>query len=286
MLEFIMSHFNAAMPHTILPLSLLLFALVAVHAKLMLGSWKLSLEMLFSGWLLAYAVEEFAIRLTGFYYFTELMGPKLDVIPIALPCLWVAYIYAAWFVTNLILDGSPLPKDFGLPRIIAGAVVGVLVLTAIDLIADPIAVDNKWWVWVHEGKYFGVPLLNFLCGWFPIGGMTFLLHAFQLKREETPALEERSKGIQLLSILPVLFYGMFAVMFMLYNFEHTLGLVSLFALGIPFTVALWKWYLWYVERGFGRRYHDPDKYSERFIDGFNEARANEPEPFQVSQESD
>lgn len=267
-----MSHMNAITPVIMLPLGLVLFALTICHAKLTFDSWKSALIMAFSGWFLAFAVEDFAIHLTGFYYFTEQMGPKLDVIPISLPCLWVSYIYASWIVTNLILDGSPLPADFGWPRMIAGTVIGVLVLTALDLIADPIAVDNGYWVWVHEGKYFGVPLMNFTLGWFPIGGMTIFLHYIQLRRENIPPLEERPRTIQILSLLPVLFYGFFLVFFLVYNFEHILGLAALFAVGIPFTVAIWKWGLWYNTVGWGKTLTVEDKYSEQFIEGINEAR--------------
>ena len=272
MMETLMAHINPIMPYAMLPLSLALFALTIFHAKVTFNSWKSALLMAFSGWFIAFAVEDFAIHLTGFYYFTELMGPKLDVIPIALPCLWVGYIYASWIVTNLVLDGSPLPADYSWPRMLAGTVIGVFILTALDLIADPIAVDNGYWVWVHSGKYFGVPLMNFLLGWFPIGGMTILVHYLQLRRENVPPLEERTRGVQIASLLPVLFYGFFWVFFMLYNFEHILGLAALFAVGIPFTVALWKWGLWYNTVGWGKKLIVEDKYSEEFIEGINEAK--------------
>lgn len=275
MLETIMAHVNPIMPYAMLPLSLVLLALTICHAKVMFNSWKSALLMALSGWFIAFAVEDFAIHLTGFYYFTELMGPKLDVIPFSLPSLWVVYIYSSFIVTNLVLDGSPLPKNYGWPRMLAGTVIGVLILTALDLIADPIAVDNGYWVWVHSGKYFGVPLMNFLCGWFPIGGMTILLHYLQLRRENIPVLEERTRGVQIASLIPVLFYGFFWVFFMVYNFEHILGLAALFAVGIPFAIAVWKWGCWYNYEGYGTTYEVTDKFSEEFIEGINEAREKE-----------
>ena len=102
--------------------------------------------------------------------------------------------------------------------------------------------------------------------------MTILVHYLQLRRENVPPLEERTRGVQITSLLPVLFYGFFWVFFMLYNFEHILGLAALFAVGIPFTVALWKWGLWYNTVGWGKKLIVEDKYSEQFIEGINEAK--------------
>ena len=38
-------------------------------------------------------------------------------------------------------------------------------ITILDLVLDPIAVDDGRWSWDKPGKYYGVPVKNFL-GWF------------------------------------------------------------------------------------------------------------------------
>jgi uncharacterized membrane protein len=40
-----------------------------------------------------------------------------------------------------------------------------LLLMIVDLVLDPIAVDEKRWGWGKPGAYYGVPFLNFI-GWF------------------------------------------------------------------------------------------------------------------------
>ena len=40
-----------------------------------------------------------------------------------------------------------------------------ILMVLLDLVLDPIAVDEKRWKWKKSGAYYGVPFLNFL-GWF------------------------------------------------------------------------------------------------------------------------
>ena len=133
----------------------------------MLG-WKPALRMVGVSMAIVYALEEIGVHtgiVFGRYYFTPLMGPKLDVIPIAVFCGWVALIYIAWVVTNLLIDGSPTPTRHTSNLIIFRAVVGALVITTFDLIADPIGVASGWWVWLDGGAFYGVPIQNYV-GWF------------------------------------------------------------------------------------------------------------------------
>ncbi|QJC22240.1 carotenoid biosynthesis protein [Arcanobacterium buesumense] len=116
---------------------------------------------------IAYVLEEIGVH-TGLifvrYYFTALMGLKLDVIPIAVVSGWVTLLYIAWVITNLLIDGSPIPTRHTPSLIVLRAVVGALVVTTFDLNYDPIAVENGWWVWLDGDSYFGVPVHNYV-GW-------------------------------------------------------------------------------------------------------------------------
>lgn len=112
-MEKIITVVNSLMPYVALPLALGAMLLVLWHAASLMG-WKPAAKMIGLGWIIAYALEEFGVHtgiIYGKYYFTRLMGPKLDVIPFALVCLWVVLIYIAFIMSNLILDGSPLPKS-------------------------------------------------------------------------------------------------------------------------------------------------------------------------------
>lgn len=196
---------------------------------------------------MVYVLEEIGVHtgiVYGRYYFTPLMGPKLDVIPIAVVCGWVVLIYIAWVITNLLIDGSPTPTRHTPYLIIFRAIVGALVVTTFDLNADPIAVENGWWVWLDGGAYFGVPIHNYV-GWFIVAFVTYLVHGYQLRREQVPSLESASVGVRKLSIAPLVIYGLSGLNYMFINFEGQLGLISFYLFGIPFLVAAWKWVVWY-----------------------------------------
>ena len=228
------------------PLAVVTLAFVTLHAAKMLG-WKPALRMVGVGMVIAYALEEIGVHtgiIYGRYYFTPLMGPKLDVIPIAIICSWVALTYIAWVVTNLLIDGSPTPTRHTPYMIIFRAVVGALVVTTFDLNADPLAVENGWWVWLDGGAYFGVPIHNYV-GWFIVAFLSYLVHGYQLRREQVPSLELASVGVRRLSIVPLAMYGLSGLAFMFINFAGQLGLISFYVFGIPFLVAAWKWVVWY-----------------------------------------
>ena len=70
---------------------------------------------------------------------------------------------------------SPLIKQTTSP--IWAAAIGALATTAWDLMIDPIAVSQNWWVWVGGGPYVpyvgnGVPIQNFM-GWL---GVAFVIN--------------------------------------------------------------------------------------------------------------
>jgi len=111
----------------------------------MLQGWKPALTMIGIGAVVAYGLEEFGVHtgiLYGRYYFTSMMGPKLDVIPVALVCAWVVLLYIAWNVSNLLLDQSPVPSSYSTGHIFFSAAVTALLVTTFDLNADPFAVAN------------------------------------------------------------------------------------------------------------------------------------------------
>lgn len=168
------------------------------------------------------------------------MGPKLDVIPVAVVCGWVVLIYIAWVVTNLLIDGSPIPTRHTPDLIIFRALVGSLVITTFDLNADPIGVGNGWWVWLDGGVYFGVPIHNYV-GWFILAIVVYLVYGYQLRREQVLSLELASVGVRRLSMAPFVMYGLSGLAYMVINFAGQLGLISFYVFGIPFFVAMWKW---------------------------------------------
>src|SRR2546421_8444185 len=134
--------------------------------------------------------------LTGFpfghYHYTDVLGPKLFLVPLLIGPAYFATGYLAW-VLGTVLIGDVRRKSsafttFAVPFIASFAMV------AWDLGLDPTSSTiHHTWIWEQGGGYFGVPLTNYL-GWFFTVYVFFQLFALYLRlrkasREgEEPAL--------------------------------------------------------------------------------------------------
>ncbi|WEV57146.1 carotenoid biosynthesis protein [Ligilactobacillus acidipiscis] len=223
----------------------LLFLFLFVHAFSIMGA-KAAGKMFLTGVIIAYVFEEFAIHMNigGGYYFTALMGPKLDVVPLAIPLSWVGVLYIGWSMTNYLLDSAPTPRINTHPRIWLRAVVADLIITTIDLAGDPVSVANGLWVWKAGGPYFGVPVANYI-GWFVIGTVTILLHGYQEKKQIHTAIDQAPRSLRLWTIAPLIIFAFITVSDVLSNFKGIFGTVQFFAMGGPCLLALIKWSDWY-----------------------------------------
>jgi putative membrane protein len=100
----------------------------------------------------------------GHYYFTDLMGPKLGVVPIMLGVAYIEMAYLSWTLACLIVGRKRIPlhrlEIFILP------IVASCIMVSWDVSQDPVwSTVLHAWVWEQGGMYFGVPLSNFF-GWF------------------------------------------------------------------------------------------------------------------------
>jgi putative membrane protein len=87
-------------------------------------------------------------------------GPMIRSVPIFIAISWTGLIYMALVCTMMIIDGT-VGSTINLSHILLTA----LLVTILDLVLDPIAVDEGRWSWDMPGKYYGVPIKNFI-GWF------------------------------------------------------------------------------------------------------------------------
>ncbi|HXM68371.1 MAG TPA: carotenoid biosynthesis protein [Candidatus Acidoferrum sp.] len=139
----------------------------------------------------------------GRYYFTDVMGPKLSVVPIMLGLAYLGMAYLSWTLARLILGNLQSLERF---RIVTLPVVASFVMVAWDLSMDPVwSTILHAWVWVRGGAYFGVPVSNFI-GWFLTVYVIFQLFSFYLLR--------RSAAVNRLPArywrMAVIFYGVSA----------------------------------------------------------------------------
>jgi uncharacterized membrane protein len=99
----------------------------------------------------------------GRYEYKPIMGPRLPLgVPAIVVLMWSGLLYVSTvFATAFSLVFG---CDQHLLTFIGSASVFVI---GFDLLADPIMVDNRGWVWKHQRQHFlwyGIPLENFV-GW-------------------------------------------------------------------------------------------------------------------------
>ena len=87
-------------------------------------------------------------------------GPMIRNVPILIAISWTGLIYMALVCAMMLIDGSVV-NTIRVSHILLSA----LLVTILDLVLDPIAVEEGRWFWEMPGKYYGVTIKNFI-GWF------------------------------------------------------------------------------------------------------------------------
>jgi putative membrane protein len=69
-------------------------------------------------------------------------------------------------IANLLVDGRPIGTRSGFSRLLRIAAVSAVIMTAWDLVVDPILSGPyaRAWIWENGGPYFGIPIQNY-AGW-------------------------------------------------------------------------------------------------------------------------
>ncbi len=99
----------------------------------------------------------------GHYHYTDVLGPKLFLVPLLIGPAYFGTGYVSWVLANVLL-GTDRRRDalatFAVP------VVGTFIMVGWDVCLDPgSSTIAHIWIWERGGGYFGVPLVNFL-GWY------------------------------------------------------------------------------------------------------------------------
>ena len=119
----------------------------------------------------------------GHYYFTDLMGPKLFVVPIQLGLAYLGMAYLSWTLARLILGGMRNPLEGS--RVVTLPLVAAFIMVAWDFSQDPVwSTILHLWIWQQGGAYFGVPVSNFL-GWYLTVYVFYQLFALYLRGRST-----------------------------------------------------------------------------------------------------
>jgi uncharacterized membrane protein len=155
------------------------------HAVISMG-WKKSTIFFLSSYLIAFFAEVLGVNfglIFGEYHYTQVLGVKLLGVPLLAATAWEPIIYAAYGLSYILMPSSN-HKSLVLVRSIfwglCTAGIAALATTAWDLMIDPIAVSEGWWIWHGGGAYMeniqnGVPIQNFI-GWLGVSLSINLVH--------------------------------------------------------------------------------------------------------------
>ena len=178
----------------------------------------------------------------GVYTYTDVLGPKLGVVPLVIPLMWFALVYAAFVISNLIVWRNPVATPAGRVDTLLLSLLGAMIVAAYDLGAKTYMVEvaKAWTVGKTDGWYFGLTLEGFV-GWAGTSLVILLLVQWAIR---TPGRAAAAAVQRWHALLPV---GVYAgsMAFTIFNGSpvETRSIVA-FAMGIPVLAALAAWRLW------------------------------------------
>jgi putative membrane protein len=165
------------------------------------------------------------------------LGVWLGSVPILIPLAWFMMIYPSYVLANLIADGRPVAVAGSAWHLLGLAALGALVMTAWDLVVDPILSGPAFraWVWEQGGGYFGIPAQNYL-GWLVTTFTVYVLYRFAERRWPPKPADPLSGAA---ALPPVLAYAaMLSANVLTGGLPAGVIAVAVIAMGMPIVAAL------------------------------------------------
>jgi putative membrane protein len=165
----------------LVPLTTLVgFGFALVHAIGREG-WKRALILLALVFVVSLTFESVGVAtglVYGPYHYTNKLGPLfLGLVPYLIPVAWFMMSYPSFVIADRLVPAGW--KRWA--RLVGVAAVGGLVMTAWDVVMDPIMVAGGHWIWDVNGAYHGIPLQNYW-GWWLTVFSTYALYLWIVKR--------------------------------------------------------------------------------------------------------
>jgi uncharacterized membrane protein len=215
-------------------LILLLFSLT--HALYALG-WRHTLVFFVSSAAISWAFEQVGVAtgaIYGPYHYTDVLGVKLGHVPLLIPLAWFMMIYPSYVIANLIADDQPTGSRGSLKHIVWLSFLSAAVMTAWDLVIDPVlsGPNVKAWIWEQGGPYFGIPLQNYI-GWMLTTLTVYLVYRLFERRSSPRPIGPLTTAV---AAMPLIAYGSIMISNMLAGPE-ALRVIGPFVMGLPLIAA-------------------------------------------------
>jgi uncharacterized membrane protein len=138
-------------------------------------SWKRALLLLFLVFAVSLLFESLGVAtglVYGPYHYTEKLGLKfLGLVPYLIAVAWFMMMYPSFVMAEWLVPSSWT----GAKRVLSIAAIGGLIMSAWDVVMDPMMVAGGYWIWEAQGAFFGVPLQNYW-GWWLTVFVTFVVY--------------------------------------------------------------------------------------------------------------
>lgn len=183
----------------------------------------------------------------GVYTYTDVLGPKLGVVPVVIPLMWFALVYAGFVIANLIVWRAPVATPAGRIDTVLLCLLGAMIVAAYDLGAKTYMVDvaKAWTVGMTDGWYFGKTLEGFF-GWAGTSFVILLIVQWAIRGAPTVPSAHVNRWH---ALLPVGVYaGSMAFTICNGSPVETRSIV-VFAMGIPVLAAFTAWRQWQAHDG-------------------------------------
>lgn len=151
--------------------------------------------------------------LTGFpfgnYHYTDLLGPKLWLVPVIIMAAYFGFMYSSWMIAHVLTSKYSLRITKS--NLISIPIISTFVMVLWDIVMDPSMSTLKGnWIWEEGGAYFGVPFVNYL-GWFLCVFTIFILFSIYLLKNKNFINDKKHIYDKGNWIQPIIFYGAAAV---------------------------------------------------------------------------
>jgi putative membrane protein len=215
-------------------LILLLFSLT--HAFYALG-WRNTLVFFAVSAVISWAYEQVGVAtgaIFGPYHYTDVLGVKLGHVPLLIPLAWFMMIYPSYVMANLIADDQPIGSRGSLKRIVWLSFLSAAVMTAWDLVVDPLlsGPNIQAWIWEQGGPYFGIPIQNYI-GWMLTTFTVYLIYRLYERRSNPKPIGPVTTPV---AAMPLIAYGAIMISNMLAGPE-ALRVIGPFVMGVPLIAA-------------------------------------------------